>query len=190
MSDGDQVDGLRRPLRKAGGQLDFSAMSVLVLDDNAFFGRLLQQIFRGFGTESVSVTGSPEDALMLLATGRYHLIIADQMIGTHVGSDFVSRIRAADGEPYQEVPIIMVSAHTDTDNVRRMRDCGATEILAKPISPGSLLERIELAFKAPRPFVKGEEYRGPDRRRRAAAYDGQERRGDGTAPPKTSEDPS
>ncbi len=177
-------------MRKSNGEIDYSALTVLVLDDNAFFGRLLQQIFRGFGTESVSVTNNPEDALLLLATDRYHLVIADQMIGTHVGSDFISRIRAAEGQPYQQIAVIMVSAHTDADNVRRMRDCGATEILAKPISPGGLLDRIELALKAPRAFVKGNVYRGPDRRRRIVTYDGEERRGDPAGQPDTPKDSS
>ncbi len=165
-----------RPLRKLSGELDFATLAVLVLDDSAFFGRLIHQIFRAFGVEAVSITRDPDEAMALVATNRYHLIIADFFLGPHLGSDFVSWIRAAEGEPYQEVPVIMVSAHTDADNVRKMRDCGATEILAKPISPASLLERMELAFSAPRPFVKEEVYKGPDRRRRPGAFEGDERR--------------
>lgn len=162
--------------RKAGGEIDYAALSVLVLDNNAFFGRLVQQIFRGVGVESVSVCGNPEEAFTLLATNRYNLVIADVLVGAFNGLDFVRRIRSSDGTGFQQIPVIMVTAHTDAANVREMRDAGVTEILAKPISPAALLSRIDLVYTSPRPFVKRDDYAGPDRRRRRASYDGDERR--------------
>jgi DNA-binding response OmpR family regulator len=124
----------------------------------------------------VSVCGNPEEAFTLLATNRYNLVLADLLVGTYSGLDFVRRIRNSDGTAFQQIPVIMVTAHTDATKVREMRDAGVTEILAKPISPAALLSRIELVYGAPRPFVKHEDYAGPDRRRRRATFDGDERR--------------
>jgi DNA-binding response OmpR family regulator len=174
----------KQPIRKANGEIDYSALSVLVLDANAYFGRLVQQIFRGIGVSSVSICSTPEEAFTLLATNSYHLVLADSVVGTFNGLDFVRRIRSADGNGYQQIPIIMVTAHTDAANVREMRDTGVTEILAKPISPATLLGRVELVFMAPRRFVKHTEYTGPDRRRRRGTYDGDNRREKDPAPDK------
>lgn len=169
-------DRPKTPIRKASGEIDYTALSVLVLDDNAYFGRLIQQIFRGVGVESVSICTNPEEAFTLLATNRYNLVLAEALVGTYDGLDFVRRIRGANNTPFQQIPVIMVTAHTDAGKVRNMRDSGVTEILVKPVSPAALLGRIELVFAAPRPFVKHEEYVGPDRRRRRGNFDGDDRR--------------
>jgi len=166
----------KHPIRKASGEIDYSALAILVLDNNAYFGRLIQQIFRGIGVESVSVCSKPEEALTLLATNRYHLVLTDLLVGTFSGLDFVRRIRGSEGNGFQQIPVIMVTAHTDANNVGEMRDAGVTEILVKPISPAALLGRLDLVFAAPRPFVKHEEYIGPDRRRRRRDYNGDDRR--------------
>jgi DNA-binding response OmpR family regulator len=172
----------KQPIRKSNGEIDYSALTVLVLDDNAYFGRLVQQIFRGIGVESVSVCSKPEEAFTLLATNRYHLVLADFLVGTSSGLDFVRRIRRSEGNSLQQIPVIMVTAHTDASNVREMRDAGVTEILVKPISPAALLARVELVFAAPRPFVRQDEYVGPDRRRRHRAYGGDDRRQEDPTP--------
>ncbi|MBI2254033.1 MAG: response regulator [Proteobacteria bacterium] len=169
-------------IRKANGEIDYAALAVLVLDDNAYFGRLVQQICRGADIDSVSVCSTPEEALSLLGTNCYDLVVADLLIGNSNGIDFVRRIRSSTDTGFQQIPIIMVTAHTDAENIHEMRDAGVTEILAKPISPAALLGRIDLVFAAPRQFVKHDEYTGPDRRRRRADYDGDERRG--KIPPK------
>lgn len=175
-------DRPRAPIRKASGEIDYAALAVLVLDDNAFFGRLVQQILRGVGTQTISLCTHPDEAFGLLVTNRYNLVLTEALIGAFDGLDFVRRIRASGGTAFQQIPIIMVTAHTDAAKVRNMRDIGVTEILAKPISPATLLSRIELVYAAPRPFVKREEYTGPDRRRRRGTFDGDDRR-DRNEPP-------
>ena len=49
-------------------------------------------------------------------------------------------------------------------------------IAPKPISANTLFERIETVIERPRPFVCLTDFFGPDRRRKAADYTGDERR--------------
>ena len=50
------------------------------------------------------------------------------------------------------------------------------EFLAKPISAKLVYFRLRSIIDNPRPFVRAEEFFGPDRRRRALPVPGQDRR--------------
>ena len=51
-----------------------------------------------------------------------------------------------------------------------------TEFVAKPYSVNTIYERICSVIENPRPFVKSEEFFGPDRRRQEKDYKKDERR--------------
>ncbi len=48
------------------------------------------------------------------------------------------------------------------------RDAGVNEFIAKPVSGDSLYRRIVEIIVNPRPFVRTEDFVGPDRRRRSS----------------------
>jgi two-component system, chemotaxis family, chemotaxis protein CheY len=61
--------------------------------------------------------------------------------------------------------------------VGEARDAGVNEFLAKPLTARGVIERIHQVVENPRPFVRSDDYFGPDRRRRAdPAYRGPKRR--------------
>jgi DNA-binding NtrC family response regulator len=71
----------------------------------------------------------------------------------------------------------MITGHTEMDRVTAARDAGVTEFLAKPISAKGLYQRIVSVVANPRPFIKTNNYFGPDRRRNNSSnYTGPERR--------------
>jgi DNA-binding response OmpR family regulator len=70
----------------------------------------------------------------------------------------------------------MMTGHSDYSTVVTVRDSGANEFLAKPISLKSLSQRIIHIIEKPRPFVKTKRYFGPDRRRQQLPYRGPDRR--------------
>jgi two-component system chemotaxis response regulator CheY len=89
------------------------------------------------------------------------------------------RIRSAeDGNRTRpQIPIILMTAHTEPEDVMTARDAGVTEILSKPISAETLYQRIVAIIEKPRPYVVSASYVGLCRRRRdEPGYDGPERR--------------
>jgi two-component system chemotaxis response regulator CheY len=60
--------------------------------------------------------------------------------------------------------------------VNELRDAGADEILAKPVSPRTVCNKINAVIHSRRKFVSAPNYFGPDRRRRAASAPGVDRR--------------
>jgi len=90
------------------------------------------------------------------------------------------RQQGANANPY--VAIIMLTGHSEKKRILNARDAGVTEFLAKPISAKSLYERVFNVVANPRPFVKTQNYFGPDRRRNTnTSYAGPERRKGGKA---------
>ena len=58
--------------------------------------------------------------------------------------------------------MIMLTGYTDVDRVLACRDAGVTSYLAKPITPQSLYGRIVSVVEDKRPFVRTDDYFGPD----------------------------
>ena len=60
---------------------------------------------------------------------------------------------------------------------REAREAGVNEFLAKPLTARGVIERLHQAVENPRPYVRSDDYFGPDRRRRNDAnYKGPFRR--------------
>jgi two-component system, chemotaxis family, chemotaxis protein CheY len=158
---------------------NFSAMSVLIVEDNAFARKLVRDICRTFRFGEILVAESPQEALATLEGKRVDFIVSDWDFGPQSkmdGLDLTRHIRRdpSSSDPY--VPIVMLTAHADIAHVTRARDAGVTEFLAKPISPVLLLARLTHVIDHPRPFIRHGDYFGPDRRRRAMPFEGPERR--------------
>ncbi|MFX8414296.1 hypothetical protein ABTL42_19440, partial [Acinetobacter baumannii] len=68
------------------------------------------------------------------------------------------------GASYRSIPILLLAGHTRQADIIRMRDCGASLILAKPVAPKALYDRLTWMARDPRPFVESAIYAGPDRR--------------------------
>jgi two-component system chemotaxis response regulator CheY len=78
----------------------------------------------------------------------------------------------------------MITGHLTVRRIAEARDAGVNEFVAKPITARSVLDRLQLIIDHPRPFVRTDDFFGPDRRRRNdPAYDGPLRRkADGPRP--------
>ena len=63
-----------------------------------------------------------------------------------------------------ELAAVVVTGHTRISRVMKARECGAHFIVAKPITPAVLLQRIVWVSKDERLFIDCETYVGPDRR--------------------------
>jgi len=163
-------------IRDSSGEVDLSRLATLIVDDNDFIRKVISRILRVFGAKSIGQAKDTEAAFGALGRHKVDLIICDYLMAPMNGLDFTRQVRAGDSKVPQEIPIIMLTAHTELEKVIEMRDAGVTELLAKPVSASALLDRVISTFEAPRSFVRSDTYTGPDRRRQSIPYDGEERR--------------
>jgi two-component system, chemotaxis family, chemotaxis protein CheY len=142
-----------------------SGLHVLVIDDNPHMRSIVVAILRGAGFAHVKEASDGAQALDEMRMGIPDIIIVDLNMDPIDGLEFTKMMRTADDSPSPFVPIIMMTGHTERSKVVAARDAGINELVAKPISAKTLLERIVAVIDRPRAFVKAPLYTGPCRRR-------------------------
>tara|TARA_A100001037_G_scaffold242579_1_gene223060 strand:+ start:2719 stop:3222 length:504 start_codon:yes stop_codon:yes gene_type:complete len=160
----------------------FQELTVLVVEDSDYYRRLIITNLEAMsvGTTEESVNG--EDAFEAQQVRSIDLALVDLEMEPVNGLELTRKIRRDEKSADRELPIIMITAHTDEECVFAARDAGVTEILTKPITAESLYKRIYSVVMHPRPFVEHETFVGPDRRRGdCTEYHGPDRRLNGSS---------
>jgi two-component system chemotaxis response regulator CheY len=154
---------------------NFDALHFLMVDDNHHMRAIVGAILRSSGVRRLREAEDGAEALESLRHWPADIVIADFKMAPMDGVEFVRQVRRSK-TPY--LPVIMMTGFSDRSRICEARDAGVTEILAKPITARSLLERVESVILRPRPFVRSESYFGPCRRRTVQEnFTGVERRG-------------
>ncbi len=157
---------------------DMSSLSVLLIEDSRAMKKLLRDVLQNFGIGTLHTAADGQEALSRAAEHEPDIIIADWQMEPTDGLEFTRLVRRGEGGVNPFVPILMLTGHTERERVAAARDAGITEFLAKPVTPKSLYDRLVAIIERPRPFVRGPDFIGPDRRRRRSdGYAGYERRG-------------
>ncbi|WP_375616077.1 MULTISPECIES: response regulator [unclassified Bartonella] len=117
------------------------APHLLVIDDDTRIRNLLFQflIKNGF---RVSVSANANEARRLLANLDFDLLIVDVMMPGENGISLTHSLRQT-----KDVPILMLTALSETDNRIRGLEAGADDYLAKPFDPRELLLRINAILR-------------------------------------------
>jgi DNA-binding response OmpR family regulator len=118
---------------------------VLVVDDEPDVANLISEVLREAGFAADVCTRS-RDALELFRKGMYDLVVLDIMMPALDGINLCLEIRRE-----SEVPIIFLSARSDTpDRIIGLR-AGADDYLPKPFSNDELVVRVERILRRSRP---------------------------------------
>jgi len=117
-------------------------MRILAVDDDRELTQLLQLVFesRGFG---VTIANNGRQALDSLERELPEVILLDLMMPGMSGQEVCRQIRA--NPRTSNIPIIILTAKSDTETKREMMEAGATEYLVKPIRPIDLIQRTREA---------------------------------------------
>jgi len=140
---------------------------MLVVDDNPHMRRLIAEIVRSLGVIHVHEAGDGAEALDVLRRQPVDIIFTDLSMEPVDGIDFVRLLRNAPDSKAPMTPVIMITGHSTLAKVAEARDAGVNEFLSKPITARAVLQRISWVVDHPRPFIRCEDYFGPDRRRKA-----------------------
>jgi CheY-like chemotaxis protein len=160
----------------SGYQLD--RIQGLCCDENQHMLHMIAAILRGLGIRQITMVRDSASALQELSLRPFDLIVTSMQLRPLDGIEFVRFVRSSADVGDNFVPIIMLTSQSFPATVAAARDMGVTEFLVKPISARNLYLRILETIDNARPFIRSQAYFGPDRRRRAEAYEGKERRTD------------
>lgn len=136
--------------------------SILILEPSQMGMSILVQILTGFGAKVLHRCESLKQAQDQVGVSELDLAIVDA--GDGEGYEFIRWLRRSRIEPNCYVPVLLTAGHTPSAAVNEARDCGAHFVMAKPLTPIAVLERIIWISKEGRRFVECDTYMGPDRR--------------------------
>jgi two-component system response regulator MtrA len=130
-----QTTGRKQPLTS---QWDAGRMKsrVLVVDDDPALAEMLTIVLRGEGFDT-AVVGDGTRALPAVRELRPDVVLLDLMLPGMNGIDVCRAIRSESG-----VPIVMLTAKTDTVDIVLGLESGADDYVVKPFKPKELIARI------------------------------------------------
>jgi len=150
---------------KTDARLNLTKATVLLLQNNQAELDIMGQVFIGFGVKAIRKCLTLNDAESCINSGAvFDLVIVDCDMPGGAGFDFVTRLRRMEGSDNRLAPIMLVSGHTAPSSIVRARDCGANFVVAKPITPKVMFDRVLWLAREERQFVVSDAYVGPDRR--------------------------
>jgi two-component system response regulator MtrA len=114
---------------------------VLIVDDDTALAEMLGIVLRGEGFEPTFVSDG-DQALAVFRETRPDVVLLDVMLPGRDGIDVCRQIRAESG-----VPIVMLTAKTDTVDVVVGLESGADDYVVKPFKPKELVARIRARLR-------------------------------------------
>tara|TARA_A100001391_G_scaffold183760_1_gene151182 strand:+ start:1403 stop:1771 length:369 start_codon:yes stop_codon:yes gene_type:complete len=115
------------------------AKRILVVEDNDLNRKLFCDVLKANGHEVVPVA----DGQNVLATAKRFapdLVIMDIQLPNISGIDLIAQLKA-DSE-LADVPVLAVTAYAGKGDEERIRDAGAADYLAKPVSIGPFMAAV------------------------------------------------
>jgi two-component system, OmpR family, response regulator len=119
-------------------------MRILVVEDERPIAEFVQ---RGLEADGYSVACAYDGAegLALARTGDYALVVLDLLLPKMSGLEVIKGIRESD----EAIPVIMLTALAETEDVVAGLDLGASDYLTKPFAFAELLARIRAHLRQP-----------------------------------------
>jgi len=114
---------------------------VLIVDDDTALAEMLGIVLRGEGYEP-TLCPDGDQAMAMFREHKPDLVLLDLMLPGMDGIDVCRAIRAESG-----VPIVMLTAKTDTVDVVVGLESGADDYVMKPFKPKELVARIRARLR-------------------------------------------
>jgi DNA-binding response OmpR family regulator len=116
---------------------------ILVVDDERFFREAINDALRGVDIEAV-LAGNGESGLELAADPDVGAVVLDLQLPDLHGLEVFRRLK----ELRSDLPVIILSAHTDQDSVLEALRLGAFDYLAKPLHEEELTLAVGRALES------------------------------------------
>ncbi|HYC73384.1 response regulator [Brevundimonas sp.] len=151
-------------LPRQSDRVNLEHITVLLIDDNLQALDILSSVIQGFGVREQIRCNSAVEATEVIRRRPVDLVLVDCAMPEMDGYDFTRWLRGEAPAPTRQTPVIMITGHAAASRVHKSRDCGASFVVTKPLTPQVLLQRIIWLSTDEREFIQSETYVGPDRR--------------------------
>jgi two-component system chemotaxis response regulator CheY len=120
------------------------SMPVLVVDDYNTMVRIIRNLLKQLGFEDVDDASDGASALAKMRAKKYGLVISDWNMEPMTGYELLKEVRA--DPALGQVPFIMVTAESKTENVIAAKRAGVNNYIVKPFNAQTLQQKIQSVF--------------------------------------------
>ena len=115
---------------------------ILTIDDNADIRDLIAFVL---GKENYEVATAPDgiSGLKLIKETKPDLIVLDVMMPEFSGFDVLDAVRADKDAKVREIPVLMITAKSATEDIDQALELGASSYIVKPFRPAKLVEKVK-----------------------------------------------
>ncbi|WP_224981343.1 PAS domain-containing hybrid sensor histidine kinase/response regulator [Geomonas agri] len=142
--------------KKGTGFTRFRQQRVLLVEDNPFNQKVALALLERGGLQ-VTVAGNGDEAVDLVRTKEFDLVLMDVRMPVKDGLTAAREIRALDKPGTESLPILAVSANAMDDDVAASLAAGMNGHIAKPFTPDSLFGAIAVWLNGQGRTSAGEE---------------------------------
>lgn len=115
---------------------------VLVVDDEYYMRKVLRTMLMGIGVGTIYDAGQGVEGLEQIQRVAPDLVIVDWQMPKLDGPSFVRYVRSPETCRCPNVPIIMLTGHSERARVIEAIEIGVNDFLLKPVSSKALEERL------------------------------------------------
>jgi DNA-binding response OmpR family regulator len=138
---------------------------------------LLRSVLGIAGIDKITHQQDPRNAIRVLRQEQFSAIFCDWEVAGIDGMSFAVAARRSRGVLNPMLPIFVMQERARRRDVVRARDEGITDVITVPLSPRTLMRKLTVVTRAPRPFIVATDFFGPDRRARVdPSFAGKDRR--------------
>lgn len=155
---------------------DGAKVRVVVFSQKEISRDVIQESLTSIGIMDVVWEASGHKAFEVFLKAPADVVIIDEPIEGLRGVDLALRMRRDEASTNSEVHIVLCSEDCDGDLVVEAVNAGISEFIVKPFPVDLFGERLKTMIEHPRPFVRAQNYIGPERRVKKLDYLGIDRR--------------
>ena len=138
---------------------------LLIVDNEHYTRKVIRGLLVAIGVRHIFEASDGLVGLEAVKTIAPDIVLLDWEMPFIDGADFMRIVRSPDTFPYADVPVIMLTGHSQKSRVLEAVRLGIHEYLLKPVSSQALLVRILSIINNPRPMVRKGSFYGPEPRK-------------------------
>ncbi|MFQ6018257.1 MAG: response regulator [Kiloniellaceae bacterium] len=115
-------------------------MPILIVDDYKTMLRIIRNLLKQLGFDNVEEATGGSAALQMLRNRNYGLVISDCNMEPMSGLQLLDAVRA--DVQLKEVPFIMITAESKSENVAAAKQAGVSNYLVKPFNAATLKGKL------------------------------------------------
>lgn len=116
-------------------------MNILIVDDYKTMLRIIRNLLSQLGFKNVDEATDGTAALDLIKKKKYGLVISDWNMEPMTGLDLLKSVRTSN-DNNKNLPFIMVTAESKTENVIAAREAGVNNYIVKPFNAETLKQKM------------------------------------------------